>query len=101
MIGENAATQQRILFRVGYDRVLVTLDGSKFAEVVLEHAIKAANSGANVHILPAVAQDAISEIASMVSAVAQPISASASWRKRSIWRARFERQPPAARLRDG
>ncbi|RMF48695.1 MAG: universal stress protein [Chloroflexota bacterium] len=57
---------------MGYDRVLVTLDGSKFAEIALEHAIKVANAGANIHILSVMAQDAISEIASMVSAVAQP-----------------------------
>lgn len=57
---------------MGYDKVLVTLDGSKFAEVALEHAIKVANMGANIHVLSVMAQDAISEIASMVSAAAQP-----------------------------
>jgi nucleotide-binding universal stress UspA family protein len=74
MIGGISAAQQRIL-RMGYDRVLVTLDGSKFAEVALEHAIKVANPGANIHILSVMAQDAISEIASMVSAAAQPPAA--------------------------
>ncbi|MCE7947956.1 MAG: universal stress protein [Chloroflexi bacterium CFX4] len=57
---------------MGYDRVLVTLDGSKFAEIALEHAIKIASPGANIHVLSVMAQDAISEMASLVSAVAQP-----------------------------
>lgn len=57
---------------MGYDKVLVTLDGSKFAEIALEHAIKVANMGANIHVLSVMAQDAISEIASMVSAATQP-----------------------------
>lgn len=57
---------------MGYNRILVTLDGSKLAEVALDAALKIANMGANIHLLSVMASGPMSEMAEMARAVAEP-----------------------------
>jgi nucleotide-binding universal stress UspA family protein len=59
---------------MGYHRILVTLDGSKLAELALEHAVKVSASGAQIHILSVMGEDRVSEIASLASAISQSVS---------------------------
>jgi nucleotide-binding universal stress UspA family protein len=61
---------------MGYQRILVTLDGSKLAEMALEHAVQVAAPGAQIHILSVMAEDRVSEIASLASAISQSVSLS-------------------------
>ena len=60
---------------MGYQRILVTLDGSKLAEMALEHAVHVAAPGAQIHILSVMAEDRVSEIAALASAIGQSVSA--------------------------
>ena len=57
-----------------YRKILVTLDGSKLAEAALEHVIEVAKPGAQVHFLSVMAEDRVSEIAALASAIAQPVT---------------------------
>jgi nucleotide-binding universal stress UspA family protein len=56
---------------VGYERILVTLDGSKLAETALQHVKQVARPGAQIHLLSIMAEDRIGEIAAFATAVAQ------------------------------
>lgn len=57
-----------------YRKILVTLDGSKLAEAALEHVIEIARPGAQIHFLSVMAEDRVSEIAALASAIAQPVT---------------------------
>ncbi len=59
---------------MGYKKILVTLDGSKLAELALSHVIEVAASGAQVHLLSVMAEDRVSEIAALASAMSQPVT---------------------------
>jgi len=59
---------------MGYSRILVTLDGSKFSEVALQHAVKVANPKAHIHLLSVMAENRVSEIAALANAKAEPPS---------------------------
>lgn len=65
---------------MGYSRILVALDGSKFAELALQHAVKLANPKARIHLLSVMADDRVSEIAALANAKAEPApSDKAGW----------------------
>ncbi len=57
---------------MGYRKVLITLDGSKLAELALQHVIKVAEPGAQIHLLSIMAESRTSEIATLANAIAQP-----------------------------
>src|SRR5258708_4544233 len=57
-----------------YRKILVTLDGSKLAEAALEHVIEIARPSAQIHFLSVMAEDRVSEIAALASAIAQPVT---------------------------
>ena len=57
-----------------YRKILVTLDGSKLAEAALEHVMEVARPGAQIHFLSVMAEDRVSEIAALASAIAQPVT---------------------------
>jgi nucleotide-binding universal stress UspA family protein len=57
---------------MGYSKVLITLDGSKLAELALQQVIKVAEPGAQVHLLSVMAESPTSEIATLATAIAQP-----------------------------
>jgi nucleotide-binding universal stress UspA family protein len=59
---------------VGYNKVLVTLDGSKLAELALQHIIKVVEAGAEIHLLSVMAEGRTSEVASLASAIAEPLT---------------------------
>ena len=59
---------------MGYKKILVTLDGSKLAELALSHVIEVAAHGAQVHLLSVMAEDRVSEIAALASAMSQPVT---------------------------
>ncbi len=59
---------------MGYKRILVTLDGSKLAELALEHVIEIARPKAQIHILSVMGEDRVSEISALASAIAQPVN---------------------------
>lgn len=59
---------------MGYSRILVTLDGSKLAEAALQHVREIAKPHAQIHLLSVLADDRITEIASLASAIAQPLN---------------------------
>src|SRR4051812_18536048 len=61
---------------MGYKRILVTLDGSKLAERALQNVLHVAAQGAQIHILSVMAEDRVSEIASLASAVGQSVGLS-------------------------
>ena len=61
---------------MGYQRILVTLDGSKWAEMALQHVLQVAEPGAQIHILSVMAEDRISEIAALASAMGQTVALS-------------------------
>lgn len=60
---------------MGYKNILVTLDGSKFAERALEPVLEVAAQNASIHLLSIMGENRYSEIASLASAVAQPFHA--------------------------
>ncbi len=60
---------------MGYERILVTLDGSKLAEAALQHVKCVARPGAQIHLLSILAEDRMGEIAALAGVVAQPGSA--------------------------
>lgn len=62
---------------MGYKRILVTLDGSKFSERALKQVLRIAEPGAYIHLLSVQAENPISEVVAMAKA-AQPSSA-APW----------------------
>ncbi len=55
---------------MAYHQILVTLDGSKLAELALKQAAQVAAPGAHIHILSILAEDNASEIAALSSATA-------------------------------
>ncbi|CAG0958117.1 MAG: universal stress protein [Anaerolinea sp.] len=57
-----------------YGKVLVTLDGSQFAEAALQHALRIAEAGARIHLLSVVTEDPVSEVAALASSLAQPLA---------------------------
>jgi nucleotide-binding universal stress UspA family protein len=57
---------------MSYQKILITLDGSKLAEQAVKQAIKIAAIGAEIHLLSVTAPDPTSEVADMVTAVGQP-----------------------------
>jgi nucleotide-binding universal stress UspA family protein len=57
---------------MGYNNILVTLDGSKLAEQALKQVIAIAVPGARIHLLSVMAPDRVSEIASLANAAGQP-----------------------------
>lgn len=59
---------------MAYKRILVTLDGSKLAELALQHTLEVAAPGAQIHILSVMAEDRASEIAALASAMGQPVA---------------------------
>jgi len=63
---------------MGYKRILVTLDGSKFSERALKEVVRIAEPGAYIHLLSVKAEDAASEAEAMAKA-AQPKHGTASW----------------------
>jgi nucleotide-binding universal stress UspA family protein len=58
---------------MGYTKVLITLDGSKLAELALQQLIKVAEPGAQIHLLSIMAESPTSEIATLATAIAQPV----------------------------
>src|SRR5579859_4978054 len=63
---------------MGYKRILVTLDGSKFSERALKEVVRIAEPGAYIHLLSVKAEDPASEAEAMAKA-AQPNQVPASW----------------------
>ncbi len=61
---------------MGYRRILVTLDGSKLAEKALQHVLQVAAPGAQIHIVSVMAEDRVSEIAALASAMGQTVALS-------------------------
>lgn len=61
---------------MGYGKVLLTLDGSTLAELALKHLAQVASPGAYIHLLSVTADDRVSEIAALASAIAQPVTLS-------------------------
>jgi nucleotide-binding universal stress UspA family protein len=55
-----------------YQKILVTLDGSKLAEQAVKQAMKVAGIGAEIHLLSITAADPTSEVVAMVNAAGQP-----------------------------
>lgn len=64
---------------MGYRRILVALDGSKLAEATIKHVVQVAQPGAHIRLLSVMADNDVSEIASLASAVAQPIAPHVQW----------------------
>ncbi len=56
---------------MGYERILVTLDGSKVAEAALQHVKRIACPGAQIHLLSVMVEARIGELAAFANAVAQ------------------------------
>jgi nucleotide-binding universal stress UspA family protein len=59
---------------MGYQKILVTLDGSKLAELALQHTLEVAAPGAQIHLLSVMAEDRVSEIAALASAMGQSVA---------------------------
>ena len=55
---------------MGYKKILVTLDGSKLSEQALRHVVTIADPNAYIHVLSVMAEDRVSEIASLVGTTA-------------------------------
>ncbi|HRE47488.1 MAG TPA: universal stress protein [Aggregatilineales bacterium] len=55
-----------------YERVLVTLDGSQFAESAIQHATRVTTPGGRIHLLSVVTEDPVSEVSALATALAQP-----------------------------
>jgi nucleotide-binding universal stress UspA family protein len=51
-----------------YRKILVPLDGSKLAELALQHVVEVAEPGANIHVLSVMAPNPVDEISSLASA---------------------------------
>ncbi len=65
---------------MGYGKVLVPLDGSPLAEMALRHIVDITRPGGQVHLLSIMAEDRVSEIATLASTIAQPVTFSeTSW----------------------
>ncbi|MEP7289182.1 MAG: universal stress protein [Chloroflexota bacterium] len=64
---------------MAYQKILVTLDGSKLAEQALQHAVHIAAPGAYIHILSVVAPGSTSEMAAFASAVSQSPTGTNQW----------------------
>src|SRR5262249_32152723 len=58
---------------MSYQKILITLDGSKLAEQAVKQAIKVAAVGAEIHLLSITAPDPTSEVTEMVNAAGQPL----------------------------
>ena len=56
---------------MGYKKILITLDGSKLAELALQHTLEVAAPGAQIHLLSVMAENRVSEIAALASAMGQ------------------------------
>ena len=65
-------------FTMGYKRILVTLDGSKFSERALKHVMRIAEPGAYIHLLSVKAESPTSELVAMAKAV-QGDSTATGW----------------------
>jgi len=63
---------------MGYNRILVTLDGSKFSERALKHVMRIAEPGAYIHVLSVKSDNPTNEAAAMVKA-AQTGPAADGW----------------------
>ena len=63
---------------MGYKRLLVTLDGSKFSEQALKQVVRIAEPGAFIHLLSVKAEDPASEVEAMVKAT-YPDHSAAPW----------------------
>ncbi|MHB8629483.1 MAG: universal stress protein [Aggregatilineales bacterium] len=63
---------------MGYKRLLVTLDGSKFSERALNQVVRIAETGAYIHLLSVKAEDPSSEVGAMAKA-AHPDHSAALW----------------------
>jgi nucleotide-binding universal stress UspA family protein len=59
---------------MGYRKILVTLDGSKLAELALKHVTHVAEPGGHVHLLSIAIDERAAEIAALASAIAQPVT---------------------------
>jgi nucleotide-binding universal stress UspA family protein len=64
---------------MGYKKILVTVDGSKISELAVQHAVRVADSGAQIHILSVIAEDTISEVAALASTLAYTSPVNAQW----------------------
>jgi nucleotide-binding universal stress UspA family protein len=62
-----------------YKRILVALDGSKFAEEALKHVMNFANPGTLIHLLSVVAGGDTSEKAALASAVMSSPAGEEHW----------------------
>jgi len=63
---------------MGYNRILVTLDGSKFSERALKHVMRIAEPRAYIHLLSIRADGPTNEVVAMTKA-SQPDSGSDGW----------------------
>jgi nucleotide-binding universal stress UspA family protein len=59
---------------MGYQRILVTLDGSELSEIALKHVTKVAEPGAQLHLLSVITEDRTTEMLLMASSAAQPFA---------------------------
>ena len=63
---------------MGYNRILVTLDGSKFSERALKHVMRIAEPGAFIHLLSIKAENPTSELVAMTKAT-HPDTKASGW----------------------
>jgi nucleotide-binding universal stress UspA family protein len=59
---------------MGYKKILLTLDGSKMAELALQHIVKVVEVGAQIHLLSVMAEGRTSEVAALAGAIAEPLA---------------------------
>ena len=59
---------------MGYNTILVPLDGSELAELALKHVPKLANPGAQIHLLSVVTADHLIDIAALATTVGQTVA---------------------------
>ena len=64
---------------MGYKKILVTVDGSKHSEQALQHVVRVAEPNAQVHILSVIAEDHVSEVASLASALSSVAPIPPQW----------------------
>jgi nucleotide-binding universal stress UspA family protein len=55
---------------MGYKAILVTLSGSKISELALQQVVRIAEPGAHLHLLSVVAENHVTEVADLASAIA-------------------------------
>src|SRR5688500_18696138 len=55
---------------MGYKSILVTLDGSKLSELALQQVVRIAEPGVHIHLLSVTAENRVTEIAELASAMA-------------------------------